>query len=144
MSDVVEDLENLSIDDLKEKAEQLYTKLDELNYYSKILILSADESVLKSNFDVVDEEIPNLLTRLEDYDTTIGEGVTFGGFHHDAHRFYKDQGLVYGRRGDSETGEGFCVCKVGPVFTITTFTFPHITAKVVPALRNSCTEVYGS
>jgi hypothetical protein len=44
-------------------------------------------------------------------DATVGKGFTLCGDHFDVHRFHSE--LIYGRRGDSETGEGIAMCRVG-------------------------------
>lgn len=43
-------------------------------------------------------------------DATVGKGFTLCGDHFDVHRFHSE--LIYGRRGDSETGEGVALCRV--------------------------------
>ena len=47
-------------------------------------------------------------------DATVGKGFTLCGDHFDVHRFHSE--LIYGRRGDSETGEGIAMCRVGGEF----------------------------
>ena len=75
---------------------------------------------------------------LEDRDKTIGPGFVLGGDHFDVHRFHPP--LVYGRRGDADTGEGICYCRVKSkistqdVHVVITYVLPIISARAIPQL----------
>jgi preprotein translocase subunit Sec63 len=53
--------------------------------------------------------------------------------------------LIYGRRGDAETGEGIALCKTvtqsgKTVFALITYVFPMLSARAVPQLVEFCQE----
>jgi len=112
----------------------------------KILLLYADANILaQNNISKIDKnEVKDLITAFNDYDTTVGNGLTLEGENYDVHRFYET--LIYGRRGDSENGEGIALCKsIGgkskkPVFTLITYGFPTLSARAVPQLRDFAKE----
>ena len=76
-------------------------------------------------------------------DNTIGEGFTLLGDHYDVHRYHPP--LIYGRRGDSETGEGISLALgKGPngekIYLLITYVLPIISARAVPQQINFFNE----
>lgn len=89
----------------------------------------------------------NLAKIFNDRDITIGEGAVLCGHHFEIHRFYDR--LVYGRRGDSERGEGIAFCRTKSAksgefnYAVITYVFPTISARAVPMLQELCDQ-YGN
>jgi hypothetical protein len=92
------------------------------------------------------EELTAYFKAYESRDETIGRGThrnTLGfvllGEHYDVHRYHPP--LVYGRRGNAETGEGIS-CAVGKskkgekTYLLITYILPIISARAVPQQIN--------
>jgi len=114
--------------------------------WSKFLCFDSDANIIAQNNIIKADrnELKDLTTAFNDYDTTVGNGLTLDGENYDVHRFYET--LIYGRRGDSENGEGIGVCKcIGAkskkaIFTLITYGFPTLSARAVPQLRDFTKE----
>jgi len=121
-------------------AAALLEKLKTMKEWSRGVVFNDEGHVLASSFSANEAEVKLLLTAFKDYDSTVGGGLTLEGQNYDVHRFY--EALIYGRRGDVENGEGIALCKVTgakskkPVFGLITFSFPILTARAVPQLRD--------
>jgi len=117
-------------------------KLKAMKEWSRAVVFNEEGHVLGSTFAANEPELKLLLSAFKDYDTTVGGGLTIDGQNYDVHRYYDNQGLIYGRRGEAENGEGIALCKVTgakskkAVFGLITFGFPILTARAVPQLRD--------
>ncbi|KAL6050609.1 Profilin [Balamuthia mandrillaris] len=136
-----------------------------LKEWSRGVVFSQDGKILATTFDVDLNEIEDLTRIFDDSENAFRFGAVIDGDHFDVHRFYPT--LVYGRRGDSETGEGFCVCKTVKaveqegkaktkkqagsssdgsdssgkcIFTLITYAFPTLSARAIPQLQNFSKE----
>jgi hypothetical protein len=97
---------------------------EEANVLASTFAVDSDE--IKSRIQMLSPHTPRvLLSAFEDRDVTVGSGLTLDGLHYDVHRsqyrqcfspsrWYKDEGLIYGRRGDANVGEGICLHRVIP------------------------------
>ncbi|CEP01085.1 hypothetical protein PBRA_008397, partial [Plasmodiophora brassicae] len=89
-------------------------------------------------------EVDSILALFQDRDEAMVNGIAFAGNRFDTHRFYPDAGLVYGRRGDSNSGEGVCVHRVrgadggggGRVLLVVfTYALPTLSARAIPLVQ---------
>src|SRR5690242_9620865 len=78
------------------------------------------------------DRLTPLLTLFDDRDETIRSGIDYNGEHFDVHRFCPDQHLIYGRRGNSDHGEGICVHQHAGQYVVFTYTFPTLSARAIP------------
>eukprot|EP00960_Hanusia_phi_P050253 760098-Hanusia_phi.AAC.3 len=84
------------------------------------------------------------LTAFNEKDTTFGNGFNIDGKNYEVHRFYEEDGLIYGRTHsvDPRDGEGFCFARAKRsttgewIYAIITYTFPVLSAKAVPELQD--------
>ena len=99
------------------------------------------------------------LTAFNDRDTTFGQGLNIGGVNYEVHRFYDEEGMIYGRTHsvDPQEGEGVALVrqpdsKGAFVFALVTYRFPILSAKAVPELQAflkqwgampACTPAFG-
>eukprot|EP00694_Reclinomonas_americana_P003875 EC790981.1.p1 GENE.EC790981.1~~EC790981.1.p1 ORF type:complete len:136 (+),score=38.48 EC790981.1:53-460(+) len=96
--------------------------------------------VVDANCEVSEAEVRQILAVFDSYDAAFANGFNFAGEHYDVFRFYPDSSppLVYGRRGDSDTGVGFAVTKFakdgGDVFVAVSYVLPVISARAIPEL----------
>eukprot|EP00293_Proteomonas_sulcata_P002131 CAMPEP_0184318976 /NCGR_PEP_ID=MMETSP1049-20130417/105876_1 /TAXON_ID=77928 /ORGANISM="Proteomonas sulcata, Strain CCMP704" /LENGTH=132 /DNA_ID=CAMNT_0026638965 /DNA_START=27 /DNA_END=425 /DNA_ORIENTATION=- len=82
-------------------------------------------------------------TAFNDRDTTFGQGLNIDGVNYEVHRFYEEEGLIYGRTHsvDPQDGEGICLARVkrasdgGFAYAVITYKFPVLSAKAVPELQ---------
>jgi len=129
-----------SVESTSEGEGALLGKLKLMKEWSRGVIFDEEGHVLAATFAPNDAEIKALLTAFKDYDTTVGGGLTIAGDNYDVHRFYET--LIYGRRGDNETGEGIALCKVignknkKSYFGLITYGFPTLSARAVPQLKD--------
>ena len=89
------------------------------------------------------DELTAYFRAYDSRDNTIGEGFTLLGDHFDVHRYHPP--LIYGRRGDSETGEGISLALgKGPngekIYLLITYVLPIISARAVPQQINFFNE----
>ena len=123
-------------------AQAAFQAATELGYLNRVVVFDKTGKSLQSSFDADPVELLKIAGVFDDFDISIGEGITVQRHHFDLHRLYADQGLAYGRRGDAQTGEGVALVKVGDVFILGTYAFPHVSAKVVPALKRIAAEKF--
>jgi len=88
---------------------ELQTELEKQKDWTRGIVFTHDGKVLATTFDANMNEINDLPALWEDEDESFRSGIDIDGKNYDLHRFYDT--LIYGRRGDSQTGEGVCVCK---------------------------------
>jgi len=97
-----------------------------------------------SGSQVSPADLQVMTTAFKDKDTTFGLGVNIAGVNYEVHRFYPDEGLIYGRTHavDPREGEGFCLARATQrssgeeVYALITYKFPVLSAKAVPDLQN--------
>eukprot|EP01113_Clastostelium_recurvatum_P000966 TRINITY_DN10415_c0_g1_i1.p1 TRINITY_DN10415_c0_g1~~TRINITY_DN10415_c0_g1_i1.p1 ORF type:complete len:134 (+),score=13.54 TRINITY_DN10415_c0_g1_i1:124-525(+) len=111
--------------------------------FNRAVVFDETGKVVASTVPNVDAaEITAMTDVFDSHDDTVARGVNFATFKYDVHRVYPDQGLVYGRRGDSAEGEGFAICKISDgkksLFTTVTFPLPVLSARAVPVLQDFC------
>ena len=108
------------------------------DWYRAIIFDKDCNIIAKKNCDkLVDGELKEYLTCLDDRDTTIGKGFRFCGNHFDAHRFHPP--LTYGRRGGPEGGpdeaEGICLARINKdntkYYMIITYVYPIVSARAI-------------
>jgi len=80
-------------------------------------------------------ELSAYLPAFDSRDNTVGAGFTLDGDHFDVHRFHPP--LIYGRRGDADSGEGISLArgksKDGKtIYLLITYILPIISARAVP------------
>eukprot|EP00005_Dracoamoeba_jomungandri_P002776 CAMPEP_0174250236 /NCGR_PEP_ID=MMETSP0439-20130205/477_1 /TAXON_ID=0 /ORGANISM="Stereomyxa ramosa, Strain Chinc5" /LENGTH=155 /DNA_ID=CAMNT_0015330255 /DNA_START=1 /DNA_END=468 /DNA_ORIENTATION=+ len=131
--------------------ERLERMLDE---WSDATVYTNEVEVLATTRDVNLNELRDLMEAFDDEETCFKFGLEFHGEHYDTHRFYPDQDLVYGRRGDAKDGAGICLLRVrkkkrrkkkgndenspaGPekIYAVITYTFPTLSARAIPLLQ---------
>jgi hypothetical protein len=89
---------------------ELSEKLKDYKEWDKAAVFDASAAVLASTFAPDADELKEFLKAWDDRDTTVGRGFLLQGHHFDVHRWYET--LIYGRRGDTERGEGICLMRV--------------------------------
>ena len=118
--------------------------LVEQSVLSSAAVLGSDGDIVVSvdtRGSVPFPESADVTNLFADRDETVGRGITIRGELFDVHRFYEEEGLVYGRRGDAETGEGVCVHRVKRAsdgaynYCVITYKFPTISAKAIPDVQ---------
>jgi hypothetical protein len=65
----------------------LEEKLKANKEWSRAIVYSDKGDILASTFQPQEGEISALLTAFNDYDTTVGGGITIAGEHFDVHRY---------------------------------------------------------
>ena len=126
----------------------IQAKLSAESLFSKAVVFGEGGAVIASTCSPEDGEIQALLTAFDDRDTTVGKGVQFAGNAFEVHRWYEDPALVYGRRGDADSGEGFCLARAtaasgANIFALVTYEYPNISAKCIPVLQELLGEFGG-
>jgi len=93
------------------------------------------------NRDACQADLKKMLNIFKDRDVAIRNGIFIDGFHFDVHRFYDT--LIYGRRGDSETGEGVAIVRTKRTsnpeqwfFVLVTYGFPTVSSHAVTYARD--------
>ncbi len=111
--------------------------------WHKAAIFTESEVLAHKNCEPSLEDLKPFFSSCESRDLTIGKGFVFTGDHFEVHRWHPP--LVYGRRGDAETGEGICFGlahdKAGNrVGLVITYLLPIVSARAVPQLINFVNE----
>ena len=107
------------------------------------MVFTEQGIIAQKNCAAKKEELAAYFKAYDSRDNTIGEGFTLLGEHYDVHRYHPP--LVYGRRGDAETGEGISLAvgkgKTGEkVYLLITYILPIISARAVPQQINFFNE----
>uniref|UniRef100_A0A7S0VK67 Profilin n=1 Tax=Hemiselmis tepida TaxID=464990 RepID=A0A7S0VK67_9CRYP len=111
--------------------------------WNRAVVFDERGTVLAKTADVSAGDITAMTTAFNDRDTTFGNGLNVNGQNYEVHRFYEDQGLIYGRTHavDPSHGEGICLARVkrgatgANNFALITYQFPILSAKAVPDLQ---------
>jgi len=135
----------------------LQEKTEEMKEWTRGIVYDDKGRILATTCDVDLNEIEDLLTAFDDHDDAFRYGLQINGDHYDVHRFFDT--LIYGRRGDSKTGEGICICKTTKnsakgkkeakeekskeekepcIYALITYGFPTLSARAIPQLQEFC------
>jgi hypothetical protein len=111
--------------------------------WAKAVIFNENGVIAQKNCPAKKEELAAYFKAYNSRDNTIGEGFTLLGEHYDVHRYHPP--LIYGRRGDAETGEGISLAvgkaKTGEkMYLLITYILPIISARAVPQQINFYNE----
>eukprot|EP00283_Hemiselmis_rufescens_P008646 CAMPEP_0173422426 /NCGR_PEP_ID=MMETSP1357-20121228/3140_1 /TAXON_ID=77926 /ORGANISM="Hemiselmis rufescens, Strain PCC563" /LENGTH=127 /DNA_ID=CAMNT_0014385453 /DNA_START=29 /DNA_END=409 /DNA_ORIENTATION=- len=117
--------------------------LKQQSEWSRAVVFDEAGTVLAKTAEIPTGEISAMTTAFNDKDTTFGNGLNVCGKNFEVHRFYEDQGLIYGRTHavNPQDGEGICLARVkkgttgANNFALITYDFPILSAKAVPDLQ---------
>ncbi|KAF1323172.1 hypothetical protein FI667_g10721, partial [Globisporangium splendens] len=113
--------------------------------WAKALAFEHDGRIVATTVKPLDGEVDAFVKLFDKREQTIGAGIILLSEQYDVHRFHPP--LIYGRRGDPalEEGEGIAVCRVerksgkgGALFCLITYTYPTLSARAVPQLKEFC------
>lgn len=112
-------------------------KLAEVAEWTTATVFDAEGKVLAGT-EIPSGEIQSMLSAFDERDLTVGKGLVLDGHHFEVHRWYEH--LIYGRRGDFDTGVGICLHRVNNtarsdwLFMVITYTLPVVSARAIPIL----------
>eukprot|EP00286_Rhodomonas_abbreviata_P010786 CAMPEP_0181317864 /NCGR_PEP_ID=MMETSP1101-20121128/16697_1 /TAXON_ID=46948 /ORGANISM="Rhodomonas abbreviata, Strain Caron Lab Isolate" /LENGTH=131 /DNA_ID=CAMNT_0023425289 /DNA_START=14 /DNA_END=409 /DNA_ORIENTATION=+ len=117
--------------------------LDNQKDWNRAYIFDGSAKVLAKFGQISEQDLQVFTTAFNDKDTTFGNGLNVGGANYEVHRFYEEEGLIYGRTHsvDPQEGEGICLARVKQassgqiVYAVITYRFPILSAKAVPDLQ---------
>ncbi|EKX44733.1 hypothetical protein GUITHDRAFT_152952 [Guillardia theta CCMP2712] len=118
--------------------------LKEKTEWTRRAVFDSNGKVLSMEGSISIQDLKGYLTAFNDKDTTFGNGFNIDGKNYEVHRFYEDDGLIYGRTHsvDPRDGEGFCFARAKRgttgewIYAIITYKFPVLSAKAVPELQD--------
>mmetsp|Transcript_14835 Transcript_14835/g.23376 ORF Transcript_14835/g.23376 Transcript_14835/m.23376 type:complete len:150 (+) Transcript_14835:22-471(+) len=121
-----------------EEIEKVFEAVKGLKQVQNVVIVSDEGKALHSTMDSIsDEELVNLTVLYTDKKTALERAITLNGKRYEVHRFFKKEGLIYGRLGKgSKDSIGAALIKnFSNAIVLVTYGFPYLSARVIPLVR---------
>eukprot|EP00741_Cyanophora_paradoxa_P021670 tig00000241_g20916.t1 len=126
----------------------LVKRICDVPEWARAVVFDAEAEILASTFSeedvITSDEMKFFADMFGDRQLAFSSGLKIAGDHFDVHRWY-DNNLIYGRRGDSHSGEGVAALRVkrkkgSDLTAVVTYKFPYLSARAIPVLQSFAKE----
>merc|ERR1712137_380011 len=138
VDEVADQLQALNLKEIDpETIEQVFEKIKGLKQVKDVVLISSEGKSLHSTIELPENEVQELVSLYEDKTTALQKAITLKGERHEVHRFFPEEGLIYGRKGKGSTDSvGAALIKnFSNVIVLITYGFPYLSARVIPIVR---------